>query len=452
MWSRRCTPNTLRSTGYSSAHRIDCRLDPIGERPVGDRNERPILREPHPQLSLHLPEPALGARRRRPAYPEDRRAPPPGRVHLPHPQAEEARGQGRAGAAGLRRGEGPLDPGAAVRAPRRDHQRRAPRGRRLAPAAGPGPMAGDPGDRAPAPALAAPPVQRSAALLLPDRGGRDRHLADRGRPQPGGTSRPAVPSVPGRHQSGGESGAAPPRAQARHRRRQDHGDGHADRVADHQRGAPPAEPPVHPRVPDRDPRPHHQGPAAGAEAERPGQLLPEPGAGPGRPAARPGPREDRHHQLPRPPAPGARRDREGREVPPPGPGGSGARHPGIRGPDAETGDARADGHEERPGAERRGPPLLPGEAGRAAGRRAQGGREEGRREEPGGGAALDLGHRGGESQARHLAGDRPLRHALLPQRLRLRGGHPVPLDDVRLLPHGRHRVRHRQAAAGAGRG
>ena len=34
--------------------------------------------------------------------------------------------------------------------------------------------------------------------------------------------------------------------------------------------------------------------------------------------------------------------------------------------------------------------------------------------------------------------------------LRLRGGHPVSLDDERLFAHGRHRVRHRQAAPRAG--
>ena len=47
--------------------------------------------------------------------------------------------------------------------------------------------------------------------------------------------------------------------------------------------------------------------------------------------------------------------------------------------------------------------------------------------------------------------DRPLGHALLPARLRLRRGHALPLDDERLLADGRHRVRHRQAAARAGR-
>ena len=47
---------------------------------------------------------------------------------------------------------------------------------------------------------------------------------------------------------------------------------------------------------------------------------------------------------------------------------------------------------------------------------------------------------------------RPLGDAVLPARLRLRRRHALPLDDERLLADGRHRVRHRQAAARARRG
>ena len=43
----------------------------------------------------------------------------------------------------------------------------------------------------------------------------------------------------------------------------------------------------------------------------------------------------------------------------------------------------------------------------------EGDEEERRREEPGGGAAVDLGPRNREPQARHVSGDRPLGHALL---------------------------------------
>ena len=46
--------------------------------------------------------------------------------------------------------------------------------------------------------------------------------------------------------------------------------------------------------------------------------------------------------------------------------------------------------------------------------------------------------------------NRPLGHAVLPARLRLRGRDAVPLDGERLLADGRHRVRHREAAARAG--
>ena len=204
--------------------------------------ENPILNSPYERPARHWelgpdgqPTQNVVERRRRAAF------------ISPHPQAEETRprGQGGCGRAGipgspdLRRRQGALHPRTAVRATRRDHQRRPPRGRRVAAATGPAPVAGDPGDRAPAPALAGPPVHRRPALLLPDRGGRDRHLAHRGRPADEPV-RPALPPVLGGRQPGSESGAAPPRAQARDRRGQDHRDGHADRLADRQRGAPPA--------------------------------------------------------------------------------------------------------------------------------------------------------------------------------------------------------------------
>ena len=48
-------------------------------------------------------------------------------------------------------------------------------------------------------------------------------------------------------------------------------------------------------------------------------------------------------------------------------------------------------------------------------------------------------------------GLRPVRHALLPARLGLRRGHALPVDDERLLADGRHRMRHRETAARAGR-
>ena len=90
-------------------------------------------------------------------------------------------------------------------------------------------------------------------------------------------------------------------------------------------------------------------------------------------------------------------------------------------------------------------PAGEDDEGSPQGRRPQGGRPE-----PGGGARLDLRARSRPAEARPAARDRPLGHALLPARLRLRGGNAVPLDGERLLADGRHRVRHREAAARAG--
>ncbi len=82
----------------------------------------------------------------------------------------------------------------------------------------------------------------------------------------------------------------------------------------------------------------------------------------------------------------------------------------------------------------------------------EGRRQEGSREEQRGRPALDLRPGSRQPQAGPRPRLRPLRHPLLPARLRLCRGHPVPLDPERLLADGRHRVRHRQAAAGARRG
>ncbi len=80
----------------------------------------------------------------------------------------------------------------------------------------------------------------------------------------------------------------------------------------------------------------------------------------------------------------------------------------------------------------------------------KGDEQEGGREEQRGRPALDLRPRSGEPQARPHPRHRPVGDAVLPARLRLRRRHAVPLDDERLLADGRHRVRHRQAAARAG--
>ena len=71
---------------------------------------------------------------------------------------------------------------------------------------------------------------------------------------------------------------------------------------------------------------------------------------------------DRHHELPRLQAARAAGAVGRRTCAARGRDGSGAADARNRRPDAPARDARADGHEERPGPERRGAPLLPREA------------------------------------------------------------------------------------------
>ena len=77
---------------------------------------------------------------------------------------------------------------------------------------------------------------------------------------------------------------------------------------------------------------------------------------------------------------------------------------------------------------------------------------KGGREQPRSGQGVDFRPRRSAAQARCKTRDRPFSHALLSTRLRLCGGHALSLDGQRLLADGRHRVRHRQAAARAGGG
>ena len=84
-------------------------------------------------------------------------------------------------------------------------------------------------------------------------------------------------------------------------------------------------------------------------------------------------------------------------------------------------------------------------------KRSEGRRQARSREEQRGRPPVDLrpGDRSSASSGitqRH----RPVRDAVLPARLRLCRRHAVPLDDERLLADGRHRMRHREAAARAG--
>ena len=297
----------------------------------------------------------LGTRRDRPAYASDRLQPATHRVHHSHPQAPEApaspaRDRVRRGVAGDR------DRKPAIR-PDADHHRPAPPHRPLAGPAGPAPVAGDARDGPAAATLAAPPVRRHSALLLSGRSRGNGHLADRSRPDPG-TGGPPLPRPSRGGERAGQSRTPPAGAQTRDRRRQDDRHGHAHRVADGQRGAPSRQPEVHARVPGRHPGVDDPRPAARAPTARPRQLLRQPRTRAARPARRSGPRQDRHHQLPRLPAARDAGDFQN------GPRAAarawaGTAHGGNRGADAPARPARTPGHDAHSGAQRRSPPLLP---------------------------------------------------------------------------------------------
>ena len=147
-------------------------------------------------------------------------------------------------------------------------------------------------------ALATPRVQRHEALLLPGGGGRDCHLAHRGRAQVKGR-RPAYPGAPRRRQRKRQPRVGAHRAEDGHRRRQDHRNGHAHRLADHQRVPPPQQPTLHTGLPGGGPGYHHQRPAPRPPAQRPRQLLRQQRASTTGHARRPRAGQDSHHQLPR---------------------------------------------------------------------------------------------------------------------------------------------------------
>ena len=72
--------------------------------------------------------------------------------------------------------------------------------------------------------------------------------------------------------------------------------------------------------------------------------------------------------------------------------------------------------------------------------------------EPRSGSALDIRTGNSGEKARSESSGRPLGDTVLFTWLWLRRRNIVPLDDVRFLAHGRHRVRHRQAAPRTGGG
>ena len=160
---------------------------------------------------------------------------------------------------------------------------------------------------------------------------------------------------------------------------------------------------------------------------------------------------DRHHQLPRLPA---AREAQGAAKTDEGAADRGGAEPVRR-------DARPDGAPRLPRARHEAAassssttrrttataPVGGEEPDRGAeGRRAQGGRAARR-----GGARLDHRAGGGGAEDRRQGRLRPVGHAVLPARLRLPRGDAVPVGGVRLLADRRHRGRHRQDPARAGR-
>ena len=103
------------------------------------------------------------------------------------------------------------------------------------------------------------------------------------------------------------------------------------------------------------------------------------------------------------------------------------------------------GRDRRP--QRRGPPLLPGQAARASRR----GRREGGRGAQPRGARLVPRARAICTKVGDQGDLRPLRHALLPEGLRLQRGLHLPVGRERLLADGRDRVGDREGAAHPGR-
>ena len=301
-------------------------------------------------------------------------------------------------------------------------------------------------DREAAEALAASSVQRIATILLPGRSGRDGDLAD------GGCARSAEdePTTAGARpaycaQRAGQCRAAAVGAEARHRRRQDHRYGDVDRLANGQRRASARRAATSPSgflvvspgitIRDRlrvllpnDPDSYYQ-----SRELVPSDMLAD--------LKRARIVITNYHAF---------KQRETLDL------AKGSRAllqavvagdsvDGDRGPDDAARDARADGHAQHHGLQRRGAPLLPREAGRERRGQAHRRRPPGGEQESRGGPPLDLWSRSRPAQTRHPTCHRSLGDAVLSARIGISRGHTVPLDDVRLLADGRNRVRDRQA-------
>ena len=101
-------------------------------------------------------------------------------------------------------------------------------------------------------------------------------------------------------------------------------------------------------------------------------------------------------------------------------------------------------------AQRRGAPLLPGQAARRAASRRRGrqGSRGAQRATPASGSGAC---RRSRKKVGHQGDLRPVGHAVLPQGLRLQRGLHLPVGGERLLADGRDRVGHREGAAHPGR-
>ena len=165
------------------------------------------------------------------------------------------------------------------------------------------PVEGVSGDGPAAEALAPPRVPGHPALLLPDRSGGNSDLAH-GSGTGDRQARQRRAGEAGKRQRRSQPGAVADGTEAGHWRRQDHGDGHADRLANHQRRPPSGEQPLHQGIPGGGAGAHDSRPPTGADAERHRELLQADGAGAAGSGSGAGQGPDRDHQLPRLPQTG----------------------------------------------------------------------------------------------------------------------------------------------------
>ena len=210
---------------------------------AADRDGR--HRQPDPEQPVRRTRPSLDARRARHSHRGNRAGPPAQRIHS-------------AGAATSAHHAGRVGPRRRVRQAQAQRHRQ----RHSRPC---GDLAAEQASRryahyAPASGALDRERPHASAVLLPDRGRRDRHLARRGR----SARRHRTPAC---HEPRGAARCA----QAGDRCGQDHGHGDADRLADaeHHRQFIA----LHRPVPDHRPRHHGERPAARAAARRSEQHL-----------------------------------------------------------------------------------------------------------------------------------------------------------------------------------